>query len=58
MATTTKGSMVKKNGIHYLTPKGMVETEMNAYSIIRVAENCLDLKGYGRERDLTLNLKE
>jgi hypothetical protein len=36
----------------------MVETETNAYSIIRVAENYLNLKGYGREKDLTLNFKE
>ncbi len=53
-----KGKYGQKNGIHYLTLKGMVETEMNAYSIISVAENCLDLKGYGREKDLTLNFKE
>ena len=53
-----KGKYGQKNGIHYLTLKGMVETETNAYSIIRVAENCLNLKGYGREKDLTLNFKE
>ena len=53
-----KGKYGQKNGIHYLTLKGMVETEDNAYSIISVAENCLDLKGYGREKDLTLNFKE
>ena len=53
-----KGKYGQKNGIHYLTLKGMVETETNAYSIIRAAENSLDLKGYGREKDLTLNFKE
>ena len=53
-----KGKYGQKNGIHYLTLKGMVETEDSAYSIIRVAENCLNLKGYGREKDLTLNFKE
>ena len=53
-----KGKYGQKNGIHYLTLKGMVETETNAYSIIRVAENGLDLKGYGREKDLTLNFKD
>ena len=53
-----KGKYGQKNGIHYLTLKGMVETETNAYSIIGVAENCFNLKGYGREKDLTLNFKE
>ena len=53
-----KGKYGQKNGIHFITLRGMVETETNAYSIIRVAENCLDLNGYGREKDLTLNLKE
>ena len=53
-----KGKYGQKDGIHYLTLKGMVETEDNAYSIISVAENCLDLKGYGREKDLTFNFKE
>jgi hypothetical protein len=36
----------------------MVETKTNAYSIIHVAEKFLNLKGYGREKDLTLNFKE
>jgi predicted phosphodiesterase len=53
-----KGKYGQKNGIHYLTLKGMVETKTNAYSIIHVAENFLNLKGYGREKDLTLNFKE
>ena len=52
-----KGKYGQKNGIHYLTLKGMVETESNAYSIIRVHQNKLQIKGYGRETDQTFLFK-
>ncbi len=44
-----KGAYGIKNGIHYLTLKGMVETEINAYSIINVYQNQLIINGHGRE---------
>ena len=52
-----KGKYGQKNGIHYLTLKGMVETETNAYSIIRVHQDELKVTGYGREPDRSLLLK-
>ena len=52
-----KGSYGIKNDIHYLTLKGMVETEKNAYSIIRVAENQMQIAGFGRQGNQTLRLK-
>jgi predicted phosphodiesterase len=52
-----KGKYGQKNGIHYLTLKGMVETEMNAYSIIRVHQGKLKVTGYGREPDRVLPIK-
>jgi hypothetical protein len=52
-----KGKYGQKNGIHYLTLKGMVETETNAYSIIGVHQGKLKVTGYGREPDRNLLLK-
>jgi predicted phosphodiesterase len=52
-----KGKYGQKDGIHYLTLKGMVETEGNAYSIISVYQDELKVKGYGRETDRSLLLK-
>ena len=52
-----KGKYGQKNGIHYLTLKGMVETEDNAYSIISVHQGKLKVTGYGREPEGSLLLK-
>ena len=53
-----KGGYGKKNGIHFLTLKGMVETENNAYSIIGVYRDELKVSGYGIESDRSLLLGE
>ena len=53
-----KGNYSQKNGIHYLTLKGMVETESNAYSIIHVHQDELKVMGYGRETDRTLLIRK
>ena len=52
-----KGKYGIKNGIHYLTCKGMVETDQSAYSIIRVYPEHLKIEGYGRESNQTLPLR-
>jgi calcineurin-like phosphoesterase family protein len=52
-----KGKYGQKNGIHYLTLKGMVETESNAYSIIDIFQDRIKVIGYGRETDRSLLLK-
>ena len=52
-----KGKYGQKNGIHYLTLKGMVETESNAYSIIGIFQDSIKVIGYGRESDRSLMLK-
>ena len=48
------GSYEIKNGKHYLTFKGMVETEQNSYAIVEVYHNRIEIKGYGREESRTL----
>ena len=45
-----QGNYGIKDGVHYLTLHGMVETEStNAYAIIEVYEDHLKVVGYGRE---------
>ncbi|MCH8980573.1 metallophosphoesterase [candidate division KSB1 bacterium] len=49
------GNYQKKNGIHYLTLQGMVDTvDKNAYAIIEVYPDRLEVVGYGREPSRTL----
>jgi len=52
-----KGKYGIKNGIHYLTCKGMVDTDESAYSIIQVYQAKLQVKGYGRESNRSLELR-
>ncbi|MDA0725428.1 MAG: metallophosphoesterase [Verrucomicrobia bacterium] len=50
------GNYGQRDGIHYLTLKGMVDTEQSSYSVIEVYADRLVVKGFGREtnRDLPL----
>lgn len=49
------GNYAQKNGIHYVNFQGMVDTpDTNAYSIIRVFKDRLEIDGYGREPDHVL----
>ncbi|MBL64336.1 MAG: hypothetical protein CMI30_13135 [Opitutae bacterium] len=51
------GGNYGKNGtIHYLTLKGMVDTEKSAYSIIEVHKNELKVIGYGRQDNRSMPL--
>ena len=43
------GNYIFKNGIHYITLYGMVETITNSYSILEIYEDSLVLKGYGNQ---------
>lgn len=48
------GNYGKKNNIHYLTLKGMVDTEKNSYAKIDVHRDRLIVKGVGREKNREL----
>jgi len=48
------GNYAEKNGIHYLTLKGMVDTVHSAYAVVNVGEDRLEIWGYGREENRTL----
>jgi hypothetical protein len=53
-----KGKYGQKNGIHYLTLKGMVETEserlLDHWCLIRVS---IKVTGYGREAERVLQIR-
>ena len=52
-----KGKYGIKKGIHYLTCKGMVETDQSAYSIFRVQDEEINVLGFGRESERLLKLR-
>lgn len=49
------GNSVFQNGIHFITLKGMVETETeNAFAEVLFLENSIEIKGFGREKSRKL----
>lgn len=52
-----EGNYDMKAGIHYLTFKGMVDTEQNSYAIVNVYKDRLKIQGYGREEDRVMEMK-
>jgi len=45
-----------KNGVHYLTFQGMVDTEKTSYATVKVHEDRLEVTGYGREENRVLKI--
>jgi predicted phosphodiesterase len=50
------GNYAQKNGVHYLTMKGMVDTEESSYGVMSVQQDSLVLTGTGREEDRVLEI--
>ena len=53
-----KGNYGEKNGIHYLTFKGMVDTEQTSYAVVKVSRERLNVVGFGREEGRELEIKK
>ena len=51
------GNYAEKNGIHYLTFKGMVDTVETSYSVIDVFGDRLESVGFGREPNRNMPLR-
>ncbi|MCX6266511.1 MAG: metallophosphoesterase [Bacteroidetes bacterium] len=51
------GSYKVKDGIHIVNFKGMVDTEINAFSMVTLTSDSILIKGYGRETERKLKLK-
>ena len=51
------GAYGEKDGVHYLTFKGMVDTpDQSSYSIVRIQKDRILIKGFGRQQDQELLL--
>ena len=49
------GGYVFKNGIHYITIFGMVDTKISSYGILEIYKDSLVIRGYGNQKTLHLN---
>lgn len=52
------GNYAIKNGVHYITLKGMVETEKTSYAIVNVYADQIEIIGYGREESRIMTIRE
>jgi predicted phosphodiesterase len=51
------GDYVVRNGVHYLTFQGMVETpDQNAFAIVTLDKDSIRIRGFGREPSRTLEI--
>lgn len=49
------GDYVFKNGIHYITLFGMVDTKISSYGILELYKDSLILRGYGNQKSMRLD---
>lgn len=49
------GDYIFKNGVHYITIFGMVDTMMSSYGILEIYQDRLVLKGYGNQQQIVMN---
>jgi manganese-dependent ADP-ribose/CDP-alcohol diphosphatase len=52
-----KGDLVTENNIQYITLKGMVDTQENSFTIMKIFKNHIQLKGFGNQKDINFDLK-
>ena len=52
------GNYIYKNGIHYITIVGMVDTMTNSYGILEIYKDSMVLKGYGNQKSFKLLIGE
>lgn len=48
------GEYIFKNGIHYITVFGMVDTKIGSYGILEIYQDSLVLKGYGNQQNILI----
>lgn len=53
-----EGDYGTKNGINYLTFKGMVDTKETAYGIVTIYTDYIEVLGYGREENRILKISD
>lgn len=53
-----EGNYGFKEGVHYLTMKGMVDTNLNSYSVFTITRDSINVKGFGRELNRKLLIRK
>lgn len=51
------GNYAERHGVHFLTLKGMVDTQQTSYAVVEVQKDTLFIHGFGRERDRVLKIR-
>ena len=51
-----KGNFGTRNGVSYITVKGMVDTTETAYATVQISEGEIFVKGFGRQESYKLNI--
>lgn len=46
-----------KDGMHYLTLHGMLDTQDNAFSLAHLHRSCLEIEGFGRQQSRTISFR-
>ncbi|MCB0667924.1 MAG: metallophosphoesterase [Saprospiraceae bacterium] len=52
-----EGNYSAYHDIHFLTLKGMVDTELTSYAIFKLSADTIEVKGFGRETDRLLKIR-
>jgi manganese-dependent ADP-ribose/CDP-alcohol diphosphatase len=52
------GHYGERNGVHFVTFKGMVDTEQSSYATVEVTQEELIITGFGRETDRALAIRK
>jgi len=51
------GDYIFKNGVHYITIFGMVDTMISSYGILEIYQDSILLKGYGNQQQIVIDIK-
>jgi len=51
------GAYEESQGVHYVTMFGMVESDNNAFGILQIFEDKLNLKGFGNQETILMSLE-
>lgn len=51
------GNYGVKEGVHFVNFKGMVDTPVNSFAVVRLTSDSILIKGYGRETDRALKIR-
>lgn len=53
-----RGGYIQRNGVHYLTFQGMVDTAENAFALVSIQADAIGVRGFGREPSRVLTIRK